>query len=71
MRIDFGVWRRKLSARQRRIADVLASGEGARAVAKRFGVIEARISQIRRELRDSWVAFQGESKPMLAAGSAA
>jgi hypothetical protein len=38
----------------------LAAGERTTDVARRFGVSLARISQLRRELERSWLAFQGE-----------
>jgi hypothetical protein len=59
-RIDFADWLRILPARYRRIANVLASGESTGATAKRFKVSSGRISQIRRELKESWEVFQGQ-----------
>jgi hypothetical protein len=59
-RIDFADWLAQLSPRQRRIANVLASGETTARTAKRFRLSAARISQIRCELRQSWREFQGE-----------
>jgi len=60
MRIDFADWLKSLSRRLRRIANLLASGETTGAAAKKFRVTPARISQIRRELQQSWRTFQGE-----------
>jgi DNA-binding NarL/FixJ family response regulator len=60
VRIDFHDWLRALSSPRRRIAQLLASGEATRAVAKQFRLSDGRISQVRRELADSWLAFQGE-----------
>jgi hypothetical protein len=56
-RIDFPDWLRTLSARDRRIVDDLAGGERTGIVAKKFGVSAARISQMRRQLKDSWELF--------------
>jgi len=60
-RIDFGEWLRRLPRRRRRIAEVLATGETTKKVARQFHVSAGRISQIRRELKDSWDGFQGEA----------
>jgi hypothetical protein len=60
VRIDFQDWLHTLSRRRRRIAQLLASGEATHAVAKEFQLSDGRISQVRRELADSWLAFQGD-----------
>ena len=60
MRIDFADWLESLSRRQQRIANLLASGETTGGAAKQLRVSHGRISQIRRELEQSWQAFQGE-----------
>ena len=60
-RIDFSTWLRGLSKRSRRVAKILAQGETTQAVAKQFGLTAGRISQLRRELQESWQAFQGEA----------
>jgi hypothetical protein len=39
---------------------MLAAGEATRAVAKQFRLSDGRISQVRRELADSWLVFQGD-----------
>jgi hypothetical protein len=59
-RIDFASWLRRLPSRRRRIALALAGGETTTAAAKKFGVTAARVSQLRRWLKESWEAFQGE-----------
>jgi hypothetical protein len=59
-RIDFPAWLRTLSKRDRRIAWKLALGEATRHVARVCRVSDARISQLRRELEQSWRAFHGE-----------
>jgi hypothetical protein len=60
-RIDFGQWLNGLVARRRRIAEVLATGQSTKLAARQFGVSPGRISQIRRELKDSWQCFQSEA----------
>jgi hypothetical protein len=62
-RIDFPEWLSQLSLRKREIAKALAIGDSTRHVAKRFGVSSGRISQLRRELYDSWLRFHGEPIP--------
>ena len=63
VRIDFHAWLQILSNRDRRIARLLAGGEATHAVAKRFRLTAGRVSQLRRELADSWLSFQGD-KPL-------
>jgi hypothetical protein len=60
-RIDFADWLGRLSRRKRRIAELLALGNRAKAVSQRFRVSEARTAQLRRELAASWAAFGGEN----------
>lgn len=59
-RIDFPHWLSTLSPRNRKIAMKLAAGESTGEVARRFGMSAGRVSQLRRELRDSWQEFHGE-----------
>jgi hypothetical protein len=59
-RIDFAAWLATLPSRHRRIATTLATGETTGAVARKFRVTAARISQLRRELQEAWEAFVGE-----------
>jgi hypothetical protein len=65
-RIDFAAWSGLLPARLRKIAKLLAMGESAGTVAKRFKVSAGRISQLRRELKMSWETFQSEAATDLA-----
>jgi len=65
-RLDFGEWLRSLPHRDRKIATTLAIGETTKETAKRFNVSSGRISQLRRELKESWETFQGEEKAALA-----
>lgn len=59
-RIDFPEWLCKLSARDRRLALQLARGERTSDVACRFGITKGRVSQLRKELHEEWLRFQGE-----------
>ncbi len=59
-RIDFPAWLKTLSRRNGKIALKLAVGETTRHVAQLFRVSDGRISQLRRELEQSWWAFHGE-----------
>jgi hypothetical protein len=64
-RIDVAAWLRSLSRRNRRIAQILATGESPSVVARQFKLSGARISQLRNELEVSWRAYQGEeTQPM-------
>jgi hypothetical protein len=69
-RIDFAQWLREMPRRLRRIAKCLATGESTLGAARRFALSPARISQLRREFRTSWLAFQGEL-PVAMEGAAA
>jgi hypothetical protein len=60
VRIDFSTWMQLLPCRLRLVATFLARGETTTAAAKRFGVSNGRVSQIRRDLFDAWHRFQGE-----------
>ena len=62
MRIDFADWLSQLPERRRHIAEALGSGDSTNAVAEQFNVSPGRVSQIRRELYDSWIAFHGEDR---------
>ena len=66
-RCDFPAWLARLSRRNRRIAQALSGGHNTGDVAKRFNLSPGRISQLRRELYQSWQAFHGE--PPDAAGA--
>jgi hypothetical protein len=59
-RCDFAAWLKSLCRHDRRIAESLALGNRTTDVAKRFEVCAARVSQLRRELAESWREFMGE-----------
>jgi len=65
LRVDFSHWLTLQPIRSQRIVECLAAGDTPGELARRFAVSQARISQLRRALRESWHAFQGE-KPAAA-----
>ena len=60
-RLDFPAWRRTHARRTRRLLDGMMLGERTGDLARRFSLSPARISQLRRALRDDWRRFQGEA----------
>ena len=58
-RIDFSDWLDSLKRRDRRVAEFLAKGETTKATAAKFHVSQGRVSQLRRELAESWHRFVG------------
>jgi len=61
-RLDFPRWLNSQTARDRRIAERLSLGCSTGEVAREFKISPARISQLRRELADSWNEFIGDSR---------
>jgi hypothetical protein len=61
LRIDMADWLRTLSPRDRELASVLAVGEPPSAAARKFRVTRGRVSQLRRQLYESWLRFTGET----------
>jgi DNA-directed RNA polymerase sigma subunit (sigma70/sigma32) len=59
-KLDFRAWWNTLTQHMKRIAKDLAFGFSTKEVAAKYGVTAGRISQLRRELLDSWRLFQGE-----------
>jgi len=59
-RIDFDSWLATLSNRDRQLAEPLARGETTGCVARMFHVSAGRVSQLRRDLCQSWRHFVGE-----------
>jgi hypothetical protein len=59
-RIDFPTWLGELSQRDRDIAEQLAVGHRPTDVARRFGLSDGRVSQLRREMHRSWSDFHGD-----------
>jgi hypothetical protein len=62
-RIDFSAWLESLPVWTRHVAETLATGEATSHVARMFDCSASRISQLRRELYDAWLAFTGEVVP--------
>jgi hypothetical protein len=63
LRVDFPEWLRQLTPRNREVALALARGQSTREVAQTSGLSCARVSQLRRELHNSWREFHGEGVP--------
>ena len=59
-RLDFPFWlKRRLSQRNRQIAEDMALGHGTRALSRKHGVTASRVSQLRREFHDDWQRYCG------------
>jgi hypothetical protein len=65
-KLDVRAWFATLTKRMKEIARDLAFGCSTSEVAKKHGVTAGRISQLRRILEESWVAFQQEAAPAAA-----
>src|SRR5262249_20631643 len=61
-RIDWPAWLATLTPRDRQIIRQMAHAERTRALAKRFELSPARISQLRREYHDGWARFCGDDQ---------
>ena len=59
-RLDFPRWLESLPPRDRKVSELLMAGETAGHTARRFRISSARVSQLRRELRNRWLEFHGE-----------
>jgi hypothetical protein len=59
--IDFPAWFGTLSAVKRHVAELLARGHATDEAARVAGVSAPRVSQLRRELADSWFDFHSGS----------
>jgi len=57
-RIDFPTWLDTHSKRDRRVILDMAQGERTKALAARYRISPARISQLRREAQQSWELYQ-------------
>jgi hypothetical protein len=56
-RIDFDAWLHALPRRDRKVAQYLSLGNRTSDAARKFKVSQGRISQLRRELQESWNAY--------------
>ncbi|MCI0464318.1 MAG: hypothetical protein L0Z62_45875 [Gemmataceae bacterium] len=61
-RLDFPAWLLTLTDRDRRIAEQMALGQRTLDLAGDFSVSPARVSQLRREFRQSWQHFHAGSE---------
>jgi hypothetical protein len=61
-RCDFADWLKSLTRRDRRLAQFLSLGNRTSDAAKKFGVSEGRVSQLRGELAASWNAFTSDDR---------
>ena len=59
-RLDFADWLKSLKRRDRRIAEFLSLGNRTSDAARKFRVSDGRVSQLRKELADSWSQFVGD-----------
>lgn len=59
-RCDFPAWLAQQSQRDRQVAEALCVGNTTGEVARQFGISPARVSQLRRALHASWLAFHGD-----------
>jgi hypothetical protein len=66
-RLDVPAWLGSLSSRLRKVAEALAIGESCGYVAKTFGISATRVSQLRRELQESWSDFHASNSRPVAA----
>ena len=60
-KMDVGAWFATLTKRMKEIAKDLAFGSSTSEVANKHGVTAGRISQLRRSLEESWLAFQQDA----------
>jgi DNA-binding NarL/FixJ family response regulator len=65
-KMDVTTWFATLTKRMKEIAKDLAFGCSTSEVAEKHGVTAGRISQLRRVLEESWVAFEQEAAPAIA-----
>ncbi len=61
-RLDFPAWLGSLGQRNRQVAEDLMMGERTLAIAHKYGVCPARVSQLRREFQQDWKRFCGEDE---------
>jgi hypothetical protein len=60
-RIDIDAWLHSLPRRDRKVAQFLSLGHRTTDAARKFGVSNGRVSQLRRELAQSWRSFTGDN----------
>lgn len=57
VRLDFAAWHELLTAREQEMLVAFLNGERTKDLATLYGITNARVSQIRRELMEHWAAF--------------
>jgi hypothetical protein len=70
-RIEFPRWLRSQTPRNQQLVELLSLGFTAADLANQFELSRSRVSQLRRELAESWNQFSGESDEVFAAHGAA
>jgi len=65
-RIDFPVFLKSLTARDRQMAMALAQGHAAKQVAERFHVTAGRVTQLRQLWKREWDTFQQDTEGLTA-----
>lgn len=58
--LDCEAWIKTLTAQRRKMLERMIAGDTTSELAQHFGVTAGRISQIRKELYDSWKQYQTE-----------
>jgi hypothetical protein len=58
-RLDFPAWLTTRSERDRRLVEILMTGERTSDVSAKFGLTQGRISQLRRDFHQDWERFCG------------
>ena len=66
-RLDFQTWLKTWNRRHRKIIAMLGAGYRTLTVARKLGVSAARVSQFRRQYRQSWEQFQNTEPAVQAA----
>jgi hypothetical protein len=61
-KLDVDSWLKSLPRRDRKVAQFLSLGNRTSEAAVKFGVSQGRISQVRRELAQSWKEFTGDNE---------
>lgn len=62
-RIDFRAFKRRMTRRDRQLAEHLAVGNSAKSAATRFRLSPGRVTQIRQRLAREWHSMHGEEPP--------
>ena len=63
---DYAAWRETLTDKQRDLLDAFLREETTNEIARNFNLSPGRVSQIRRQLVESFHAFVGNTEPSVA-----